>query len=113
MSVQTIAIDEALTITLVDDFVIAYMDTCHGNFTFARELHDNMFSRSNGQSLLPSDIVAVCKEAIINKKITYHYMITEFIEVKFECSVGNVEFTIGDCRDVVSAFISLKKYLSS
>ena len=109
MSVHTIQIDESLTITIVDYFVIAYIN----NNTFACELSDSVFRRCDGRYMLPYDIVAICKEAIINKKITYNYMIAEFIEVIFECSVGRVEFTIGDCRDVVNAFISLKKYLAS
>lgn len=112
MSVQTIQIDRSLTITIVDDFVIAYMHMETGNYTFACELHVSIFSRSDGRSSLPDDIVAVCKEAIINKKISSNYIIRECIEVSFECIDGRVSFVIGDCRDVVSAFISLKKYLA-
>ena len=107
-AINTVQIDD-ITITIVDDFVIAFID----HNTYACELHSNMFSRCDGRSLLPCDIVAVCKEAIINKKISYNYMINNILEVRFECSVGSVEFIIGDCRDVINAFIALKKYLAN
>ena len=106
MSVTTVQVDKSLKITIVDSYVVAYIN----NSTFACDLHDGIFRRTDGKSQLPEDIISICKQAIIDKKIRINYMITEFIEVEFNCVMGNVSFIIGDCRCIAEAFIAMKKF---
>lgn len=106
MSAVEVTVDEKLKITIVGtSYLVAYYD----HRTYACELYDRAFFRTDGRSRLPDNVVRLCIEAVINKKIKYYRVDCAdgpTLEVQFETSVGDVCFTIGDCRCVIEAYLT-------